>query len=67
MNGKRQVIEIFGTYWHDPILFPDRPTEEELVAHYKKYGLDCLVIQEYDVWNEASVLKKLSKLAKTIE
>jgi len=60
INSKKQVIEMFGTYWHDPVLFPERPTEEELIAHYKECGFDCLVIWEYDVWDEASTLKELN-------
>jgi len=44
------------------MLFPDRPTEEELTTHYKTYGFDCLVIWEYDVWNEVLALKELNKI-----
>jgi len=61
VNGKKQVIELFSPYWHDPVLFPGRMSEEELIAHYKKYGFDCLVIWEYDAWNEALVLKAINK------
>ena len=66
-NGKKQVIELFGTYWHDPVLFPDRPSEEELIAHYKKFGYDCTVIWEYDAWNEALVLRVLSGIMGIVE
>lgn len=47
INGKKQVIELFSLYWHDPDLFPDRLTEKELVVHYKQYGFDCLVVWDY--------------------
>ena len=55
VNGKKQVIELFGIYWHDPILFPKRPTEEELVAHYGRFGFDCIVIWEYDIYDELNI------------
>lgn len=54
INGRKQVIEMFGIYWHDPDYFPNRPSKEELVAHYKRYGFDCLVFWEYDVWGDVS-------------
>lgn len=42
VNGKKEVLEIFGAYWH----LLDRP--EELVAHYKKYGFSCKVLWDYE-------------------
>ena len=62
VNGRKQVIEMFGVYWHDSSLFPDRLNEEELIAHYKSFGFDCLVIWEYDVWDEMLVLKRIKEL-----
>ena len=62
VNGKKLVIEMFGVYWHDPDLFPNRPSEDELIAHYKSYGLDCVVIWEYDVYDEEEVVERVSVL-----
>ena len=59
VNGKKQVIEIFGYHWHDPYYFPNRLSEEELIAHYKGYGFDCLVFWEYDVYNEEEVVERV--------
>ena len=59
VNGEKQLIELFGLFWHDPDIFPNRPTEEELIAHYKSFGFDCLVIWEYDVWDEEIVMEKV--------
>lgn len=42
-DGYKLVIESNGTFWHSPEYF-DRPTEEEQVAHYKRYGYACLVV-----------------------
>lgn len=56
---KKQIIEVFGYYWHDPDYFPNRPTEEELIAHHKQYGYDCIVLWEYDAYNEEEVVVKI--------
>ena len=42
INGRKEVIEVFGSYWH-----PDSDVEDRMV-HYKKYGFDCRVIWEYE-------------------
>ena len=63
VNSKKQVIEVFGYYWHDPVLFPNRPTEEELIAHYKSFGFDCIVFWEYDVYNEEEVVTRVKKMS----
>jgi len=40
VNGKKQVIELFGDYWH-------KIEDEEIrKSHFKQYGFDCLVIWE---------------------
>lgn len=63
IDGKKQVIEMFGIYWHDPNLFPNRPTEDELIAHYKKFEFDCLVLWEHVVWCERQrVVEKVRML-----
>lgn len=57
---KKILIEMFGIYWHDPILFPSRPTEEELVEYYKQLGYTCLVFWEDVVWsNESEIVEKV--------
>ena len=61
VNERKCVIEIFGYYWHDPTFFPNRLSEEELIAHYKRYGFDCLVFWEYDVCNEEEVVGRLNE------
>jgi len=42
-NGYRLVIESNGSYFHNPEYF-DKPTEEEQITHYKKYGYNCIVV-----------------------
>ncbi len=43
-NGYRLLIESFGSYFHDPVMYPNRPTEEELVVLYKKEGYTCIIV-----------------------
>ena len=52
VNGKKSVIEVFGTYWHE------EEEVEEKIKHYEQFGFDCKVIWEYDcyLWNELDKL-----------
>lgn len=56
-NGRKLVIEMFGTFWHDTTLFPNRPTEAELITHYGKHGFGCLVIWDYQILENYVVTK----------
>jgi len=63
VDGEKQVIEMFGAFWHDPTWFPNRPSEEELIAHYREYGFSCIVFQEYEVYcDEKLVVEKVKSL-----
>lgn len=59
---KTMVIEMFGLFWHDPGMFPDKVTDVELVDYYRQYGFDCLVLWEDEAWNEETVVAKVEKL-----
>lgn len=52
-DGKKQVIELLGTYWHP--LFDGASRRE----HYKQYGFDCLVIWEDELGNIEAIAKKV--------
>ena len=43
INGKKQVIEVYGDYWHRNHKPQDR------IDHYKKFGFKCLVYWEKDL------------------
>jgi len=45
INGKKEVIEVFGTYWH---LDEDEAIK---IEHYKGYGFGCRVMWEYDCYD----------------
>jgi G:T-mismatch repair DNA endonuclease (very short patch repair protein) len=54
-NGKRLVVEVFGDYWHSPLL--NRNLKEDRTMGYrkrilKKYGYNLLVFWEIDLLRE---------------
>lgn len=57
-DGKKQLIELFGTYWHD-ILDVGRRTE-----HFRQYGFNTLCIWEDELKDEDKVLKKIKQFAR---
>ena len=56
VNSKKQVIEVFGIYWHN---------EDEVaprITHFKKYGFDCIIFWEFDVYNEEEVVATVAAM-----
>lgn len=64
INGQRKLIELFGEYWHNPIEFPDKETEEDRINRFKMFGYDTLVIWENDLKN-INVIKTLIEYHKS--
>jgi len=58
INGKKQIIEVFGTYWHD--IFDVARKKE----HYRQYGFDTLIIWENEFKNEKATLKKVQSFTR---
>lgn len=56
-NHKKQVIEVFGSYWH-PLFDGTFRTQ-----HYKQFGFDCLVIWEEEFKALGKMIKKLRQFA----
>lgn len=59
---KRQVIELFGSYWHSPLLNPNTPasrTYGETIKHYKQNGYNCLILWDTELNKEGKVLEKI--------
>lgn len=44
VNGKKQIIELFGDYWHTKDGVPWHQTELGSIGWYSQYGFKCLVI-----------------------
>lgn len=65
VNGKKQVIELFGEYWHGEKR-TQRTKEQEterLISHYKKLGYSCLIIWEFDLKNKDNVKNIIKEFA----
>jgi len=61
-NGKKQVVEIFGRYWHETSKYhnvPDNRGIKATIRDYKKYGFECIVIWEEELENESLVLERI--------
>ena len=52
VNGRKAVVEMFGNYYHDQ--------EEEVTRpeHFKKFGFDCTIVWEYQVY----LVEELNKI-----
>lgn len=51
-NSKKEVVEIFGDYWHSPLRNPrmrESTTYTATMKHYKRYGFNCLIIWEHEL------------------
>jgi len=51
-NGKKIIVEIFGNYWHDPLLNPRIPktsTLEYRKCHYRKFGWESFFIWQHEL------------------
>lgn len=59
INGKKQLIELFGTYWHSVF---DVAARKE---HFKQYGFQTLIIweDELKVLPEADIVKRIRKFS----
>lgn len=55
VNGKKQAIEFFGTYWHNQ----DGRGEQDKIAKYKDVGWDCLVIWDTELGKTDALKEKI--------
>jgi len=68
VNGKKAVVEIFGSYYHSPLVNPKMlpiQTYSKTMADYKRYGFECHVFWEHDIMSENAeqiVLKELREV-----
>lgn len=63
---KKIVVEIFGSYWHSPLLnsrVEGAATFEQRQKHFEKYGYKCLIVWEEELKNEKKLLEKLSSFS----
>jgi len=55
-NGKKQIIELFGTYWHK------ESEVDERTNIFGKYGYKTLILWENELKNEQEVISKVLAL-----
>ena len=59
-TGKRQLIELFGNYWHT---IKARETAEERVNHLRKHGFETLILWEKELDDEPLIVGKILQFA----
>ena len=61
IDGKKQLIELFGDYWHSfkVIGMTREEAEAERINYFKQYGFDCIIVWESELVNEEKVKQKL--------
>lgn len=68
INGKKEIVEVFGDYFHSPRLLGDRWQGSELgkVMIYNSVGWKCLVIWEHELneLSESEIVAKINRFAK---
>lgn len=52
-NGQKQLIELFGNYWHKPSEVNPR------IRHFQQYGFDTLIIWEGELKDAGKLLEKV--------
>jgi len=65
-QGKNQVIELFGEYWHQTkSSLKQHQTAEGTVEHYKGAGFNCLIIWSRELRNPQQVLQKIKAFSES--
>lgn len=68
VNGKKQVIEVFGDYWHSPEIIGDDWRRGELgkIMIYNSVGWDCLVLWERELkeLTEKDIIEKVKSFSR---
>lgn len=60
VNGRKQVIELFGEYWHDRLKdLKWKSTEFGRKAVFSQLGFDCLIIWSKELRHTDEVIKKI--------
>ena len=67
VNGEKQVIEVFGDYWHTGAVKNWRQFEGGRIHHYAKFGFKTLILWENELENERAVVKKIKKFNQSLK
>ena len=58
-DGRKEVIELFGNYWHN--LPKNQERDNERLEAYKKYGYSTLIVWDKELKNIDNVLNKIKE------
>lgn len=61
IDGKKQLIELFGTYWHEPSEVATK------AKHFQQFGFELLVVWEDELDNQGKLLKKVKQFIRRKE
>ncbi len=66
-NGKKLIIELFGTYWHGRKVTGNTPDKEVQLRReaYAQFGYNTLIIWENELTDHEKVLAKIDKFSKS--
>ena len=64
VNGQKKLIELNGTYYHNPKYFPNVQSPEERISYFEKLGWNTLIIREDELDNRETLKVKLLKFSK---
>jgi hypothetical protein len=69
INGKKEVIELFGDWWHSDKKIQNRWKSSEIgrIEVFKKYGFSCLVIWERELKDKQKVVDKIKQWVTTVK
>ncbi len=65
VNGKKEVIELFGEYWHSKDNIRWNYTELGRVMAFNSVGFRCLVIWDNELGDEQILIDKIQKFIKS--
>lgn len=61
INGQKKVIELFGSYFHNPKYFPNTQSPEERINYFKQFGWDTLIIWEGELKDKNKLKEKIRR------
>lgn len=65
INGQKQIIEMFGDYWHsNSVVKSHDRTEKGRAKLFKQYGFDTLIIWESELRNPNKVAARITSFTK---
>jgi len=64
INGHKQIIELFGDYWHGKRARRFASTEKGRIKLFKQYGFSTLIIWERELKNPNKVMNRITNFTK---